>query len=750
MARQQLETAGEDMLGLIQAEAIGEPLEDDGDAGPQELSEEEIQTIAAAAVDDAISYSDSEISPLRALATRFYKGEEFEDDAELEGRSKFISRDVHDTIQAQLPQWLRSFFQAKRIARYMPLAPQHEQMAKDATTYAWWLLQNHMDGFNLLHSTFKDAAKQKCGVIKVWWEQSKKATVQTFAQQSDEALALLLSEPGAELNAVDRYPNPLFSPEYPMEPEFLNDAEIRFVTESGKIRADVLPPEEFLIDRNARGMAPDKRYMIAHRTYKSVSELVGMGYDYDEMLELAGEDSLIFSQTALARNSRMSTLGMSNMGNDAMRYVEYIEVDIGLDLDGDGIAEQWTVCLAGPGRRMVGYHPTEAIYCDFHIDPEPHTFYGQDTFDAVGDIQLVKSKITRAVLDSLAQSINPRTAVVEGMVNMEDVLNNEVGAVVRTRSLDAIRDLSTPFVGQPALPILEYLDNVKENRTGISEAAMGLDPNALQSSTKSAVDRTISMGQGHVELQVRLLAAGLQKLFKAILFFVCKYQDRAHNIQLADGKWHEMDPRGWDADMAVFVDLNIGQGDEAQQISVLTMMAQKQEQILQLLGPNNPLCTLAQYSRTLRKLAELSGVFPDDAFNEVPADWQPPPQEPKPDPAVILAQAQAQQIQADIENNQRKVQADLIKTQTQAETDRMRLAQERDLETQRMELDAVVRLTTAAQQGDAARAELIVKSVMDEHFRHLDGRFNLLQTALQGVMQPATAPAEPAAPSENT
>jgi hypothetical protein len=240
--------------------------------------------------------------------------------------------------------------------------------------------------------------------------------------------------------------------------------------------------------------------------------------------------------------------------------------------------------------------------------------------------------------------------VVEGQVNIDDVLNNETGAIIRMRAPGMVQPLTTPFVGQAAFPMMEYMDQIKEDRTGMSKAAMGLNADALQSSTKAAVNATISASQGRIELTARILAEGMKKLFKGILFLVTTHQDKARMVRMRN-EWVQIDPRAWDAGMDANINIALGNGDTNERLQALMMILAKQEQILQQLGPTNPLVTPQQFSNTLRKIVELSG-FKDSTsyFQAIPADYvAPAPPQPKPSPEEILAQVQAESIKADIQ-----------------------------------------------------------------------------------------------------
>jgi hypothetical protein len=359
----------------------------------------------------------------------------------------------------------------------------------------------------------------------------------------------------------------------------------------------------------------------------------------------------------------------------------------------------------GGSYKVVRNLPASYIpFADFPCDPEPHTspLEAMSIFDITRDLQEIKSEILRNTLDSLAQSIHPRTAVVEGQVNIDDVLNNETGAIIRMRAPGMVQPLTTPFVGQAAFPMMEYMDQIKEDRTGMSKAAMGLNADALQSSTKAAVAATISASQGRIELTARILAEGMKKLFKGILFLVTTHQDKARMVRMRN-EWVQIDPRFWDAGMDATINIALGNGDTNEKLQALMMIMSKQEQILQQLGPTNPLVTPMQFSNTLRKVVELSG-FKDSTsfFQDIPADYQPPePPAPKPSPEEILAKVQAESIQADIQK--KAAELELKRQQMLLDDDLARDKMAQDLYLKKYEIELKYKSQISTAEIDAAQ-----------------------------------------------
>jgi hypothetical protein len=677
------------------------------------MDDAELESIIGQDLTDAVSYVDSDLSPTRAKGTEYYRGDLFGN--EVEGNSKVVAMEVRDTVSAMLPSLMRVFFNSENVVEFTPRGPEDVKMAQQATDYANYIFQNDNAGFLTTYAIFKDALVRKCGIAKFWWEDEERVRIEEYTGLDEQTLQMLMQEPGAEVKIVVSYPDPnvdemqlttvdpMTGQPVVMPAPMLHDVQIKRITKDGRIKIMAVPPEELLLNRRARSF--DDATIIAHRQMATVADLIAMGYDQDEIEENISSTDLDSNDEYLARQPLSTTFGTNDAANPMMRTVLYIEAYARVDYDGDGIAELRKVCCMGAGYKVVRNLPASYIpFADFPCDPEPHTspLEAMSIFDITRDLQEIKSEILRNTLDSLAQSIHPRTAVVEGQVNIDDVLNNETGAIIRMRAPGMVQPLSTPFVGQAAFPMMEYMDQIKEDRTGMSKAAMGLNADALQSSTKAAVNATISASQGRIELTARILAEGMKKLFKGILFLVTTHQDKARMVRMRN-EWVQIDPRAWDAGMDANINIALGNGDTNERLQALMMILAKQEQILQQLGPTNPLVTPQQFSNTLRKIVELSG-FKDASsyFQDIPADYVPPaPPQPKPTPEEILAQVQAESIKADIQK--KAAELELQRQQMLLDDDLKRDQMAQDLYLKKYEIELKYNSQISTAEIDAAQ-----------------------------------------------
>ena len=211
----------------------------------------------------------------------------------------------------------------------------------------------------------------------------------------------------------------------------------------------------------------------------------------------------------------------------------------------------------------------------------------------------------------------------------------------------------------------------------------------------------------------RLFAeTGIKPLMKGLLKLVCKHQDRPRTIRLR-GKWVDVDPRVWDADMDVITHVALGRGTDQDRLMALNGIATKQEAAIQMAGITNPLADLGNYRNTLAKMTELLGYKAVDEFFK-PIDMQAIQQQqaqqpPKPDPNMVVAQAQQAKVQAEIELDKAKLQLEGQKLQLE----QMKLQGEAALKMRQAELDAETQRQAAVLQDqrerDKAKLDAVIK-----------------------------------------
>jgi predicted GNAT family acetyltransferase len=670
------------------------------------MDDGKLKGILESEIDNSLGFIETETTDERRKALQYYNREAYGN--EVEGRSSIVTGEVAEVVDGALPQLLRVFTQSDEMVRFEPKNAGDEEKAKQATEYVNWVLNHDNSGVILFHNWFKDALLQKNGIVKVYWDEKTDVTKEKYKDLNEEELTMLMADPEVEVVSqemeeveVAQQIDPMTG--MPLPPVFSYSVTLKRTKKTGKAIVENVPPEEFLISKKARTIADAP--FVAHRKLVTRSELVAMGFKKKIIDTLPSYSDLTYSEERIARYDRGEMPDEQASLDKAMQDVEVYECYIKTDYDEDGIAELRKVTYAGSeilDNEEVDFVP----FCSICPIPMPHKFFGHSLADRTLDLQLIKSTVTRQILDNLYLTNNSRMGVVEGQVNLDDMLTVTAGGIVRIKNPNAIVPLSVPPTASQSFPMLQYLDQVQSKRTGVNDAQQGLDPNILQNTTATAVAAMQSAAAGKVEMVARIFAeTGVKDLFEKILHLVCKYQDKARIIRLR-GKYITIDPREWVNGFDLSINVGLGTGNKQEQMAMVAMVLQKQEQILGTQGFNNPLVTLTQYRETLGRFIEAAG-YKDSSefFKEIPPELEqaianPQPQQAPVDPAVqaYMAQAQAQmqidqaKAQQEMQLGQQKAEADIMLQQAKAQA---------EIQLKREKAQADLELKTAEFQAEA-------------------------------------------------
>jgi hypothetical protein len=698
----------------------------------KKMTEGDLRASLKGLIDDSIEFATEELGPDRAKATEYYRAKLFGN--EEEGRSQFVMSEVRDTVLGMIPGLLRVIFGPEHVVEYAPRNAAQVAAAEQATDYARWVFEEDNAGLMKTYSVLVDGLVRRLGIFK--WGVDDTSTVKAMKGHAKHSeIEQLLQDPGFELQRVTQtqpavQQSALVGPGgQPMQAAEPQEAEydIEFTyTENGKrIWIEAVPDDEFIYNREARDI--ESAILVGHKMRKSESDLVALGIDEDVIEEHGGDDtSILDTSEAQARLAEGQSGGMDPDAGEANEKHLYIESYVKIDFDGDGIAELRKICTLGPGYHIVENEPVASRpFSIFTPIPEPHTMLGQSIADLTMDIQLLKSSMIRSIQDSAAASIFPRIGYVEGHVSVADVMNTAIGGPIRMRQQGDLQPISIPFLGVEMLPLVQYIDDVKENRTGQAKGPVGLDADALQSTEKAAAGAVISATQAREEVLARIFAEqALKPMFRGILELIGEIKPKKQMIKMR-GAWTEVDPEQWDLNLGVSVNVMLGTSAKEQKIAALQSFADKQELIITTLGPQNPIASLSQYANTLRKAAKLLG-FPDvdSFFGQVPEGWAPPPKPEQPDPKMAKVQADAQlgaqRLQLDAqrmqhESEMKKIDAKIAEERLKLDIEKMR--QEGLLKTADMRLrheDAVASNATAVEKIASDQA-LAIKNMELTH-----------------------------------
>jgi len=607
-------------------------------------------------ITEASGYDGGELSDSRRRALEYYLGEPFGN--EIEGRSSVVSSDVADVVEWVMPSLMKVFASGDDVVRCEPQGPEDVALANQATDYLNYVFNRQNDGFSVMYDWFKDALIQKVGVVKVWWEDTEYREKEEYSGLSDIELEALKAESDVEI--VSQETEEVTVEEMGMDgmpvevTSRTHEVEIVRTVPSGQVRIMAVPPEEFLINKRARSI--DDARFVCHRTKKPISDLRQMGYDVPD--DVGSEDADEWNEERVARFEFDDADAIhSAITEKSMREVWVHECYVRVDYDDDGIAELRKVTLVGD--LVLDNEEVDAVpFASITPIKIPHKFHGLSLADLVMDLQLVKSTIMRNLLDNAYQQNFGRYAVLEGQVNLDDLLTARPGGVVRVRSPGAVSRLDTPTLEPYTFQMLDYLDGIREERSGVSRNGQGLNEGALKShQTASGVAQVMTAAQQRVELIARVFAeTGVKELFRKMYRLVINHEKEERLIRLRN-EFVPIQPMYWNADPDLTVTVGLGYGNKDQNLMHLTQISQ----MMQMVAANGGVGTLIQPINIYNLMAEIlknSGIKNvNDFITPVPPG--PPPEQPDIQQQALEMEAQLRMQELQLKMQEAQVDAQI-------------------------------------------------------------------------------------------
>jgi len=718
------------------------------------MSEDELLALIEQEEGNCISSTSGALAEQRREAMQYYYGLPYGN--EIEGRSQVVTTEVKDAVEGILPPLMAIFTSSDEIVRFEPQNVEDEAAAQQATDYINYIFTRLNNGFLTLYCLFKDALLQKNGYAKVYWEDYTDSGIETYEDLSGLEVQMLLQDPELELEetVVKETGEP-----QGYEGELYEKVVFRRTKKYGKICVDPVPPEEVLISRDAPNDLTKARF-VEHRTLKTISEIRQMGFDVpDDIADFSANADFSLERTERNifddANANQQT---DETSDPSSRKVWLGEAYLYVDFDEDGIAEY---------RKVTKVGKTILDNVEFDSLPVvggtailmPHKHYGLSIHDLVKDIQLIKSTITRNLLDNAYVANNGRMAVLDGMVNMDDLLTVRPNGIVRMKAMNAVQRIDNPLLGAPFYNLLEYFDKVKTNRVGSRDFGDAVDPDALNAKAHTA-ELVHVASQERINLMARILAETVVKqLFSKILELTSKHQQKPQVVKLRN-RWVEIDPREWKNKFNMIVTVGLGTGSQQTTLNGVQLLGNLFSGAMQLgfrgVTENNVYNLLHKAARA---------VFPKDADMLVTnPETMGPPQE-KPDPEMLKLQLAAHKAElgdaqkrdkmamdAQLEQMRQQLEAGKVQYQAMVEKASQELKHQAEIVKTMVEaeqqnrqrvVDALAQIKIAQEQGANDQQQTVLKGMVDSALQAQQHHQTKIEQLLQGHLDIVKEKAKP-------
>lgn len=623
----------------------------------ERLTDTKLSAILQRAVANAEHLNDGKLAKEREEVEKYYRG-----DLPLpmhQGDSKYVSRDVFDSVDSMRATILEAFSANHRIVRFRPEKGEGTDGANQATDYCRHVFFKDNDGDDIIYDVVSDGLMKRLSVVKVFFEELKEDEEYEFEALTAEELYMQVSE----------YDDFEFT-ETEITDEGLYSGSFKVNKSTKRIGVEVIQPEDFLISSRTANLK-DAKYCI-HRVSKSKSQLLKEGYPEKkiEKIQFSGfKDMDMDYEKGLRFESVDDVIATDDAYQDAVGEVTVYEVYIRLDVDGSGREKLHRVVYAG-GEILEKEPIARMPFAAYVPLPIAHTFFGDNYAKSVIPVQNARTILIRQIINHSLTTNNPRHMVLNGTVqNPNELLENRFGGIVNVRRMDGIAPIGQAPLNPFVFNLIQMIDEDKEEVTGVSKLSQGLNKDAISTqNAEGMVEQLISQSQQRQKIIARRFGTFMRELWYLIYHTAVDYMDDAEFVSVT-GEYVEVNPTEWHERKAASVELTLGYGEQGRE-------AQKWVEIDQYFSQDPTLSAGYSYDKryeVITRAMEMRGIEDVKSFLTPPDQMQPP--QPSPMEMIQMEQAKAQieytkaQAQAMVskaETDRIRAEADLLKAQAEA------------------------------------------------------------------------------------
>mgnify|MGYP005852490667 CR=1 FL=1 len=520
----------------------------------KKLSNEELLAIIERIIAKSDDMSDSKMRRERELVQRYYRGEEPKPINK--GDSKYVSRDVYDTIDSTRATIAETFLAHQNILQFRPEYGETAEEAKQATEYTRHVFYKVNDGESLIYDALTDGLMNRVAVAKVTYREEKDENVYEFDSLTESELETV----------VEAYDEPEFEDVTKDETGQLYSGKLKEAKVKKRCHVELLAPEDFKVIGYCADIQKSKACI--HTAWKTKSELLSLGFDPKKVNKLQFEDESR-STFDYEKEQRFEQVQSSYYGDDsfqeATRGITLYEIYAELDIYKTGVTKLWKISYAGKtilDMEQVSRRPFAA----FIPLPIPHTFTGDNFGASIIPIQNARTILFRQIINHSLITNNPRLQVLNGAVpNPQELLDNRLAGIVNVRRMDAIAPMPQAPLNPYVFNLIQLLDEDKEETTGISKLSQGLNKDAISSqNAQGMIEQLISQSQIRQKIIARRFGLFMRQLWSLIYHTAVDHIEEDEYVSIT-GDYVPVNPNRWKERKGATLHLALGYGElEAQ------------------------------------------------------------------------------------------------------------------------------------------------------------------------------------------
>ena len=497
------------------------------------------------------------------------------------GVSKIVSTDTTETVEAYLAIISELMFNNNRLARFKPweASPMAIKQANQASDMVNYCIFKKNRGWELMNTWVKSALLWKNAVIRWDYIEDQAVSFEEYEEITEEALDEKLSD--SEIEIVGDLN---FDPDV----QLYRDVRLKRTVDKSRVKLENIPPENFRISRDAMNI--DDADFVGIQVEMTRSEIrtrwPDIAKDIDDWSELpSGADEWEQSRYSEDVAVRKRVTGQEHWQGsrsqelyplEANRNVSVTECWMNVDRDGDGIAELKHIIIAG--THILYEEDAECVPLASLSPYEiPYEFYGLSVADMTRSTTLTSTAILRGFVENTyLTNYSPKLAD-PNVVDFGALQNLKPKQIIPTNGnpQGAVTELQPSNISNGTVPLLEYLQTHKEQATGMSKAAQGLqDELYVSGNSEVKLGQVMTATQKRIQHIVRRFAeGGFKRLIEGVYRTMKKNMDMVTVVPETGYGAFDINPAELPMAMDLEVDVDLGENSNANKRDKLLMIA---------------------------------------------------------------------------------------------------------------------------------------------------------------------------------
>ena len=505
--------------------------------------------------------------------------------------STIVDTSTTETVEAYTAILSDLFLNNNSLARFVPYdeSPGAFMKSRDANLLTNYCIFKQNNGWELLQTWIKSSLLWKNGIIRWDYIEDFDYTFETYDKISQTKLDELLADENVEIVGNLKYENeiseadPLQGIEGEAELMYV-DVRIKRKINKSRVKIENIPPENFRISRDAKSI--DDAVFVGVQTDMTRSEIRKQWPEVADNIkdwdELGSDEQWLgnarYSEDIAARKFVtgqeywQGSVSQDLFPLEANREVTVTECWIHVDRDGDGIAELKHFIIAG---STILYEEDVDMIPLASLSPIdiPYEFYGLSIADFTRSSTLASTAILRGFVENTYLTNYAPKLADPNVVDFSALQNMKPKQIIPTNGnpAAAVQPLPAETISTGTVPLLEHLQLIKEQATGMSKAAQGLnDTLYVSGNSEQKLQAVQSASQKRIQHIARRFAeTGLKRLCKGV-YKTLRMNMLNEKLALSmDGITRTIDVMNLPMDMDVEIYLDIGENSNANKINKL-------------------------------------------------------------------------------------------------------------------------------------------------------------------------------------